>query len=137
MEMALHRLRPLEQQAVLLEAEYIQASRPAHESTVEEMEPFVSAALRLPQRWATATQALRVRARHESRQKRRQHQSLMQLEALVDDVRPPADAAGGSLLSRRHVGELAEGEATASAFRRCCFYPRRGCGCRGARDAGV
>lgn len=106
-------LRPLEQQAILLEAEYIQASRPAHESTVEEMEPYVSTALRLPRRWAISTQALRIKARHESRQKRRQHQSLMQLEALVDDVRPPAADEQGSILSR-HIGEL-EGNAAAAA----------------------
>lgn len=44
--------------------------------------------------------------------KRRRHQSLMQLQALVDDVRPPADPqAEGTLLSR-HLGIAIEDAAT-------------------------
>jgi tetratricopeptide (TPR) repeat protein len=109
-------LRALEQQLVLAECEWVLTSRPSHDSAAEEMEPYLRAALALPRRWVTSTHALRLKARLESARKRRRHQSLMQLETLVDDVRPSADGAEGTFLSR-HVGLVASagGLAPASA----------------------
>ena len=121
-ELPLNALRSIEQQVILAELGYVQATRPVHESTMEEIEPYMRAALALPRNWAVATQTLRLKARLESAKKRRRHQSLMQLEVLVDDVRPPKDASEGTFLSR-HLGAVegkqngdagAEKEATAT-----------------------
>jgi hypothetical protein len=48
---------------------------------------------------------LRLKAKMESSRKRRQHQALMQLQTLLDDVRPP-EAADGITLMARHMGEV-------------------------------
>ena len=92
-------LRPLEQCAVLAECLWVQRARPVHESTSEEMEPYVRAAIALPRCWACMSHALRTKAHLEATHKRRRHQSLMQLEALVDDVRPASH--GGAFLDRQ------------------------------------
>ena len=102
------RLTPLEQLATLGTCELLRASRATDASTVEQMEPFVHQALATPQAWAVQTVALRTKARLESSKKRRRHQSLMQLQALVDDLVGPAGGAKDTILSR-HIG--VEGEA--------------------------
>ena len=105
-------LRPLEQCAVLAECVWVQRSRPMHESTSEEMEPYVRAAIALPRCWACVSHALRTKAHLEASHKRRRHQSLMQLSALMDDVRPtPEDGA----LLMRHLGPAADADAPAAA----------------------
>ena len=107
-------LGPLEQAAVLSECALLRACRPAHESTNEEVEPYVRAALARPRCWAAQTHALRVKARLEGCKTRRRHQSLMQLQALVDDLRPKVPEIE-SLLGR-HKGVVAtEGQPTAPA----------------------
>ena len=98
-------LRHLEQLCVLAECAHVQATRPVHESTMEEVEPYVRAALVLRRNWAAVTHALRLKARLESAQKRRRHQSLMQLEALVDDIRPPRTDDERTILAR-HLGQV-------------------------------
>ena len=59
-------LRGLEQCALLAQCGHVQATRPVHESRVEEVEPYVRACLALPRNWAVATHALRLKARLES-----------------------------------------------------------------------
>ena len=101
-------LRSLEQLAILGACAHVQLTRPAAESTAEELEPYVTAALALRRNWAAVTHALRLKARLESARKRRRHQSLMQLQALVDDVRPAINGEEGTLLSR-HLGQTTSG----------------------------
>eukprot|EP00900_Chrysochromulina_parva_P026654 jgi/Chrpa1/8622/Chrysochromulina_OHIO_Genome00023329-RA len=98
-------LSAIEQTVLMCECNWIQAERPTHESTLEELETYVVALLRAPRTWAGATHALRLKAKMESSRKRRQHQALMQLQTLLDDVRPP-EAADGITLMARHMGEV-------------------------------
>ena len=95
----------IEQTVLMCECNWIQAERPTHESTLEELETYVVALLRAPRTWAGATHALRLKAKMESSRKRRQHQALMQLQTLLDDVRPP-EAADGTTLMARHMGQV-------------------------------
>ena len=107
-------MNTVEHTVLMAECAWVQASRAAHESTLEELETYVRAELATPQTWAAATAALRMKAKIESSKKRRQHQALMQLQALLDDVRPPTDPSEGTLLSR-HVGATNEGAESAAA----------------------
>ena len=80
-------------------------SRPLNEVTVvEEEEAYVRHCLASPCAWASATHALRLKAALESGQKRRQHQSLMQLQSLLDDVRPPSASGDAQTMLARHMG---------------------------------
>jgi hypothetical protein len=98
-------LSAIEQTVLMCECNWIQAERPTHESTLEELETYVVALLRAPRTCAGDTHALRLKAKMESSRKRRQHQALMQLQTLLDDVRPP-EAADGITLMARHMGEV-------------------------------
>jgi len=101
-------LTPIEQMVLLLCVDHLRVSRPAAESTREDMEPYVEYALQTPQSWSVQAQALRLKARLESDQKRRQHRSLMQLQSLVDDLSP--FSVGADSLLARHLGlQLTEG----------------------------
>ena len=94
-------LRPAEQLILLGTLNLLRISRPADQATQEEIEPYVERALTSPQSWAVQTAALRARARLQSDNKRRRHRSLMQLQALADDL----DATGpGSGFLARHQG---------------------------------
>ena len=95
-------LTAAELSVLLASAALLRASRPAVESTREEIEPYLDAALRSPQCWSLQTQALRLRARYETDQKRRRHRSLMQLQSLTDDINPLL--AGAETVLGRHLG---------------------------------
>ena len=101
------RLRPTEQLAVLAQCTWLWAARPAHQATLVEMEPYISAAMAAPRCWAAQTQALRLRVRVDGDAPRRRHRALMQLQALFDDLRAAAPA--GDTFLGRHLG-VTEGD---------------------------
>ena len=87
---------------VLAQCTWLWAARPAHQATLVEMEPYISAAMAAPRCWAAQTQALRLRVRVDGDAPRRRHRALMQLQALFDDLRAAAPAGSAATAPRLH-----------------------------------
>ncbi|KAF8318110.1 tetratricopeptide repeat domain 27 [Clavulina sp. PMI_390] len=84
-------LHPLDQSVLLSLCLNIHNTQPHHGLTAEQMAPYVNRVISHPRNWSVHTMALLLRARLESTRSRTVERSLLQLQALIDQM-PTADS---------------------------------------------
>ncbi|KAF8513894.1 tetratricopeptide repeat domain 27 [Gautieria morchelliformis] len=84
-------LHPLDQCILLSLCLNIKNTSPAHGLTAEQMMPYVSRVMAHPRNWSVHTMALLLRSRLEATRTRTVERSVLQLQALVDQM-PTADS---------------------------------------------
>ncbi|KAI1795004.1 TPR-like protein [Ganoderma leucocontextum] len=84
-------LHPLDQAILLALCLNVRNTSPAHGLTAEQMAPYVARVLSHPRNWTVHTMALLLRSRLESHRTRTVERSVLQLQALVDQM-PCADS---------------------------------------------
>ncbi|RPD67461.1 TPR-like protein [Lentinus tigrinus ALCF2SS1-7] len=85
-------LHPLDQSILLALCLNVKNTSPAHGLTAEQMAPYVARVIEHPRNWSVHTMALLLRSRLESSRTRTVERSVLQLQALVDQM-PTADSA--------------------------------------------
>ena len=84
-------LHPLDQSILLALCLNVKNTSPAHGLTAEQMSPYVARVISHPRNWSVHTMALLLRSRLESNRTRTVERSVLQLQALVDQM-PTADS---------------------------------------------
>ncbi|KAG8760690.1 hypothetical protein FRC12_009522 [Ceratobasidium sp. 428] len=84
-------LRPIDQCIFLGMCLNVRNTSPAHGLTAEQMMPYIARVITHPRNWSVHTMALLLRARLESTRTRTVERSVLQLQALVDQM-PTADS---------------------------------------------
>jgi tetratricopeptide (TPR) repeat protein len=84
-------LHPLDQSILLSLCLNVKNTSPSHGLTAEQMKPYVARVISHPKNWSVHTMALLLRARLEADRTRTVERSVLQLQALVDQM-PTADA---------------------------------------------
>ncbi|KAI0751164.1 TPR-like protein [Daedaleopsis nitida] len=84
-------LHPLDQSILLALCLNVKNTSPAHGLTAEQMSPYVARVISHPGNWTVHTMALLLRSRLESNRTRTVERSVLQLQALVDQM-PTADS---------------------------------------------
>ncbi|KAI0758192.1 tetratricopeptide repeat domain 27 [Fomes fomentarius] len=84
-------LHPLDQSILLALCLNVKNTSPAHGLTAEQMSPYVARVIAHPRNWSVHTVALLLRSRLESNRTRTVERSVLQLQALVDQM-PTADS---------------------------------------------
>lgn len=84
-------LHPLDQCILLSLCLNVRNTSPAHGLTHEQMSPYISRVISHPRNWSVHTMALLLRSRLESGRTRTVERSVLQLQALVDQM-PTADS---------------------------------------------
>ena len=98
-------LHPLDQSILLALCLNVKNTAPAHGLTAEQMAPYVARVLSHPRNWTVHTTALLLRSRLESSRTRTVERSVLQLQALVDQMQvPAADSTAAERL--RYIHEL-------------------------------
>ncbi|KAH9939307.1 TPR-like protein [Epithele typhae] len=95
-------LHPLDQAILLALCLNVKNTSPAHGLTAEQMMPYVARTLAHPRNWAVHTLALLLRARLQASRTRTVERSVLQLQALVDQL-PTADAPPPERLRYAHA----------------------------------
>ncbi|QRV73325.1 tetratricopeptide repeat domain-containing protein [Ceratobasidium sp. AG-Ba] len=85
-------LRPIDQCIFLGMCLNVRNTSPAHGLTSEQMMPYIARVIAHPRNWSVHTMALLLRARLESTRTRTVERSVLQLQALVDQM-PTADSS--------------------------------------------
>ncbi|TBU58682.1 TPR-like protein [Dichomitus squalens] len=85
-------LHPLDQAVLLALCLNVKNTSPVHGLTAEQMAPYVARVISHPRNWTVHTVALLLRSRLESNRTRTVERSVLQLQALVDQM-PTADSA--------------------------------------------
>ncbi|KAG1752390.1 uncharacterized protein EDB91DRAFT_1044855 [Suillus paluster] len=85
-------LHPLDQCILLSLCLNVRNTSPSHGLTSEQMSPYVARVISHPKNWSVHTMALLLRSRLESTRTRTVERSVLQLQALVDQM-PTADSA--------------------------------------------
>ena len=94
-------LHPLDQCILLSLCLNIKNTSPAHGLTAEQMTPYVSRVISHPLNWSIHTMALLLRTRLEATRTRTVERSVLQLQALVDQMPTTAAADASAPLSER------------------------------------
>ncbi|CAD6887136.1 unnamed protein product [Tilletia laevis] len=98
-------LFPLDQCILLALSLSIRNTSPTHGLTASEISAFVSRVLPHPQNWSVHTMALLLRSRLESSRTRTVERSVLQLQALIDQM-PTSDSSAKERLKYFHSLEL-------------------------------
>ncbi|KAF8524551.1 tetratricopeptide repeat domain 27 [Hysterangium stoloniferum] len=98
-------LHPLDQCILLAMCLNVKNTSPSHGLTSEQMSPYVSRVIAHPRNWSVHTMALLLRSRLEAARTRTAERSVLQLQALVDQM-PTADSALAERLRYVHAVPL-------------------------------
>ncbi|KAK0531848.1 hypothetical protein OC834_002810 [Tilletia horrida] len=98
-------LFPVDQCILLALSLSIRNTSPSHGLTASEISAFVSRVLPHPQNWSVHTMALLLRSRLESSRTRTVERSVLQLQALIDQM-PTSDSSAKERLKYFHALEL-------------------------------
>ncbi|KAG0239422.1 hypothetical protein BGW41_007686 [Actinomortierella wolfii] len=97
----IQKLHPIDHALLLAFCLNIKNTNPAHGLTVEQMFPFVTRVLEIPNNWTVYTMALLLRSRLESDKSRTVERGALQMQALVDQTKIEEDATS-KLRERMH-----------------------------------